>query len=70
MANSFIQWKGTDVCLDFTCDCGARNHFDGYFAYHIQCWSCKQVYKLGDSIYVEKIDDPGFLSPLQSIIHE
>lgn len=39
--HAFIQWKGTDVCMDFTCECGAADlHFDGYFAYVVQCPNC------------------------------
>jgi len=26
----FIQWKGTNVCLDFHCECGAHGHFNVY----------------------------------------
>ena len=33
----FIQYKGTDICLDFTCTCGEQGHFDGYFAYVLKC---------------------------------
>lgn len=33
----FIQYKGTDICLDFTCTCGEHGHFDGYFAYVLKC---------------------------------
>lgn len=33
--HGWIQWKGTDVCMDFHCECGEANHYDGYFAYQI-----------------------------------
>lgn len=36
----FIQWKGTDVCLDFICVCGVQGHYDGFFAYALDCPSC------------------------------
>ena len=33
---TFIQWKGTDLCMDFYCpECGDHSHFDGEFAYSI-----------------------------------
>lgn len=32
-AHAFIQWKGTDVCMDFHCECGVHMHFDGDFAF-------------------------------------
>ena len=32
-ADVFLQWKGTDVCLDFHCyNCQTFAHFDGFFA--------------------------------------
>lgn len=40
---AFIQWKGTDVCLDFTCLCGEGGHFDGDFAYALKC-RCGRVF--------------------------
>ena len=42
----FIQWKGTEVCLDFSCECGAGGHFDGYFAYQLRCGVCGRVWDL------------------------
>lgn len=35
---TFIQWKGTDVCMDWICDeCGKHNHEDRDFMYEVQC---------------------------------
>ena len=39
-AEIFIQWKGTNVCLDFTCECGASGHLDGDFVYALRCGDC------------------------------
>lgn len=50
-----IQWKGTDVCLDFYCDCGAQSHFDGYFCYAIQCAQCGKIYGLRPEIKLVEI---------------
>ena len=33
--DTFIQWKGTDVCMDFHCKCGAHLHIDGMFVYKV-----------------------------------
>lgn len=49
-ATMFIQWKGTDVCLDFTCPCGADGHFDGDFPYFLRCPSCGSVYEMGTQV--------------------
>ncbi len=42
--HTWIQWKGTDVCMDIHCKCGCHSHFDGYFAYHVKCPECGTVY--------------------------
>lgn len=52
--NAFIQWKGTDVCMDFYCECGAHCHFDGYFAYVVKCPHCEIVYEMPYMIYPRK----------------
>lgn len=57
-AHAFIQWKGTDVCFDFYCDCGEQGHFDGYFAYQFRCGSCKTVYVFPHDVYAIKVDEP------------
>lgn len=49
---AFIQWKGTDVCLDFYCDCGYQGHFDGYFAYRIRCVQCGKEWDTPHSVKV------------------
>lgn len=54
--NNFIQWKGTDLCMDFHCECGTHNHYDGYFAYHVKCKGCGQVYKMDTKVLMEKVN--------------
>lgn len=41
----WIQWKGTDVCIDIHCKCGKFTHFDGAFMYFVQCPYCNQIYE-------------------------
>jgi hypothetical protein len=54
---AFVQWKGTDVCLDFSCECGnGHGHYDGYFAYTIECPACHAVYEMPTTIYLRKCD--------------
>jgi len=43
-ARACVQWKGTDVCMDLQCECGAHSHIDSYFAYHVKCPVCGKVY--------------------------
>jgi hypothetical protein len=44
--DAFIQWKGTDACLDLYCTCGEQFHFDGYFACELTCGYCGQTWEL------------------------
>lgn len=52
--SAFIQWKGTDVCMDFYCDCGAQGHFDGDFAYAVKCQHCGQIWEMPCKLYPRK----------------
>ncbi len=53
--NAFIQWKGTDVCMDFHCECGAHHHIDGYFVYAVKCHECGTTWEMPSHIYPRKI---------------
>jgi hypothetical protein len=53
---AFIQWKGTDVCMDFHCDCGAHCHFDGDFAYVVKCQHCGTAWEMPHYIKPRKVD--------------
>ena len=52
--HGWIQWKGTDVCLDFYCKCGVNLHFDTYFLYFVKCGHCKTCYMMNG--HVEAIE--------------
>ena len=56
--NAYIQWKGTDVCMDVLCKCGKRFHIDGMFAYFVKCPHCQSVYKVGESVSLELSEIP------------
>jgi len=54
---NFIQWKGTDVCMDFHCICGNMFHIDDDFTYAVKCLKCNKVWELGTEVSVtEKTD--------------
>lgn len=55
--SAFIQWKGTDVCMDFHCQCGAFCHFDGDFAYIVQCPHCSTIYEMPCVIYPRAVTE-------------
>lgn len=53
--HAFIQWKGTDVCMDFHCECGAHCHFDGGFAYTVKCPHCNVVWEMPFNVFPRKV---------------
>ena len=55
---TFIQWKGTELCIDFDCVCGAHNHYDGEFAYYIECWHCHRRFEMPSDISSLLVETP------------
>lgn len=49
-AHGWIQWKGTNVCIDLHCKCGLMGHFDGTFLYFVECPECHRTYALGQNV--------------------
>jgi hypothetical protein len=69
MAGVFIQWKGSDVCLDFTCRrCGFGGHLDADFAYAVRCPSCRRVFLLPDTF--ELTEDDGAYEASGAIVQD
>ena len=54
-SHGFIQWKGTDACIDIYCDCGNQFHLDGEFLYETKCDQCNTKYELDSTIKLKKI---------------
>ena len=55
--HGWVQWKGTDVCMDVYCSCGYHSHVDAWFAYYVQCPNCKKIYQANP--HVELIEVVG-----------
>ena len=53
--STYIQWKGTDVCMDFTCECGALSHFDAEFLYFVKCPNCSRVFCIGTRVVAVEV---------------
>ena len=53
----FLQWKGSEVCIDFQCKCGGHWHFDGWFASPATCPLCYRKYDLGTQVKMVCIND-------------
>jgi len=65
MTDVFVQWKGTNVCLDFTCECGAEGHFDGFFCHALRCPRCERVWKMPSTFDLTLVEDiAAFPSPI------
>lgn len=57
--HGWIQWKGTDVCIDIHCVCGAHLHLDVDFLYNVQCAHCKKYFQLNPHIeLIELKEEP------------
>lgn len=57
--SGWIQWKGTDVCMDVHCICGQSSHVDADFLYHVKCPYCGRVYYCNGHIeLIELEEDP------------
>ena len=50
----FIQWKGTDVCIDLYCPCGAMGHYNGGFLYAWKCPECQAVWEMGCEVRMRR----------------
>lgn len=64
---TFIQYKGTDLCMDFYCpDCGEHSHFDGMFAYAVKCGACGAEFKMPEDVssLMERLESGHGLSVL------
>lgn len=55
--HGWLQWKGTDVCIDLHCECGAHIHFDGYFLYYWICPKCNRLWEMGTYIPMYQVAD-------------
>jgi hypothetical protein len=50
--SAWIQWKGTNVCMDVRCDCGTDAHVDGDFTYYYRCPGCRKTFRVGQNIHL------------------
>lgn len=56
-AHGWIQWKGTDVCVDLHCICGFHGHIDADFFYNYKCRECGRKYAVGQNIKLIPLSD-------------
>ena len=54
--DAFIQWKGTDVCMDVFLPCGCTPHIDGDGGWFVRC-DCGRVWQLGTRVEVTPVPE-------------
>ena len=54
--HGWVQWKGTDVCMDVHCKCGHHSHIDADFAYFVKCPKCGTVYMCNGHIELIEVE--------------
>lgn len=59
----FIQWKGTDLCMDLRCPCGCQSHVDAEFAHYVQCPACGTVYQMGTQVIAKRFTGDPHIEP-------
>jgi len=52
---SFLQHKGSALCIDLYCECGNHYHYDGDFLYNWKCNKCGSIYASGDILEMYKV---------------
>ena len=56
MTHGRINWKGTDVCMDVVCKCGAIGHIDAEFTYNVKCGACGAVYECDPHVQLYELE--------------
>jgi len=55
--HGWVQWKGTNVCMDVYCKCGYHSHIDSDFVYNIQCPNCGTIYMVNGHVEFIEIEE-------------
>ncbi len=66
LPHGWVQWKGTDVCMDVHCECGAHLHVDAAFAYNVECPHCGRVFQCNG--HIELIEIPKGTSAMEPVM--
>ena len=56
LPHGWIQWKGTNACMDVHCKCGELFHIDSLFAYHVKCPHCGTVFMCNGHIEIIELE--------------
>lgn len=64
--HGWIQFKGTDLCMDVYCKCGYHSHIDDVFVYFYKCPKCKTIFELNG--HVQLIERPDMAGDSDDLI--
>ena len=53
--HGWVQWKGTNACIDIHCKCGAHLHADAGFLYYVQCPYCEAIYSVSGFVQLVEL---------------
>lgn len=56
MTDLYINWKDTDLCGNFRCECGSEFHIDAYFVFAVECSACGVIWKTPGTVELEKVE--------------
>jgi hypothetical protein len=71
--HAWIQWKGTDVCMDVHCSCGEHTHVDADFTYYIRCGACGKLWAMCANVRMIEVgagDIEGGCEPVESQVSQ
>ncbi len=56
---AYIQWKGTEACLDVYCTCGGQFHLDTEMptATALRCGGCRQLWQLPEFLPLSAVGE-------------
>lgn len=57
VAQTFMQLKGSDLCLDFVCACGMQGHVDAMFCHVLRCSACGRRYEVAPWLCLRLVRD-------------
>ncbi len=64
----WIQWKGTEVCMDIYCVCGNMSHIDADFAYNVMCPYCKRIFMINGHVELVELTEDEKTSPVSCLV--
>ena len=62
--HGWVQWQGTEVCMDIYCECGHHSHVDASFTFNVKCPVCNRIYFVNghiELIEVSNLDNEMFV---------